>query len=243
MLEQVKIDPNNQVKAPDQLRLIKSFVRRSGRMTAAQKRGWDEKWSDWGLQCNQDSSVLAACFARKAPLVLEIGFGMGHSLVEMAQTEPEKNFIGVEIHKPGVGCLLHNADKAELTNIRVFCDDAIDVLNQAVPQDSLHRVQIYFPDPWHKKRHNKRRLVKADFISLIHSRLEPGGILHLATDWEPYAQEMLDLLSSAPGWRNQAGEKQFAPKPAFRPLTKFEKRGQNLGHSIRDLLFEKTGKE
>ena len=221
-------------------RRIKSFVLRSGRMTLGQQRGWDEKWDEWGLNRADGLLDLGAVFHRQGPVVFEIGFGMGHSLVEMAENEPEKNFIGVEVHRPGVGGLLNDASKLDVTNIRVFSDDAVEVLKQCIADNSLHRVQIYFPDPWHKKKHNKRRLIQPEFIELLQRKLVKGGVLHLATDWEHYAEQMMDVMCSALGWKNQASGKNFSPRPDFRPLTKFEKRGQRLGHGVWDLIFEST---
>ncbi len=221
-------------------RKIKSFVLRKGRMTAGQQRGWSEGWDKWGLQLDQGSLDLEATFGRKAPTVLEIGYGMGLSLVEMAKSSPETNYIGVEVHRPGVGSLLNEASNAELTNIRTYCDDAVEVLNQCIPDGSLSRVQIYFPDPWHKKRHNKRRLVQSAFIDLVKPKLKTGGIIHLATDWEDYAEQMMEVMTAAKGFTNQAGEYAFAERPEYRPLTKFEKRGHRLGHGVWDLLFEKA---
>ncbi len=219
-------------------RRIKSYVLRSGRMTSGQQRGWKEVWPKCGLSTEQGLLDAKAVFKRDLPLVLEIGFGMGHSLITMAKNEPEKNFIGVDVHRPGVGSLLNSVNKAQLMNIRVYCDDAVEVLKQSIADKTLARIQIYFPDPWHKKKHNKRRLIQPEFINLLNQKLEPGGILHMATDWKHYAEHMMEVMSSATGWNNMAGENQFSPTPSFRPLTKFEKRGQCLGHSVWDLVFE-----
>lgn len=236
----VSDDVHSEAEALPKQRRIKSFVLRAGRMTAGQQRGWDKKWGDWGLRIEQGRLNIEETFGHKASAVFEIGFGMGHSLVEMAENEPEKNFIGVEVHRPGIGGLLNDADKAGLTNIRVFCDDAVEVLKQCIADNSLRRIQIYFPDPWHKKKHNKRRLIQPEFVELLQKKLMQGGVLHLATDWEHYAEQMMEVMSSASGWKNREGVKQFSPRPAFRPLTKFEKRGQRLGHGVWDLLFECT---
>ena len=172
--------------------------------------------------------------------MLEIGFGMGQSLVAMAAAAPEKNFIGVEVHLPGVGRLLHSMEDEGVDNIRVYCHDAVEILNDCIDDASLDTVQIFFPDPWHKKRHHKRRLIQPDFVDLLCRKLKPGGVLHLATDWENYAEQMMEVLSANTQLRNQAGEGEFAPRPDHRPLTKFERRGERLGHGVWDLLFKKA---
>ncbi|MCL6268379.1 tRNA (guanosine(46)-N7)-methyltransferase TrmB [Sansalvadorimonas sp. 2012CJ34-2] len=220
-------------------RKIKSFVLRAGRMTTGQQRGWDVIFPHQGLKLENGALDIENTFGRKAPLVVEIGFGMGLSLVEMAGNELDKDFIGIEVHRPGVGSLMNEADKAGLSNLRAYCDDAVEVLRQCIPDNSISRMQVYFPDPWHKKRHNKRRLIQPEFVASILPKMKPGGVLHLATDWENYAEQMMEVMSAAEGWENQAGENQYAPRPDFRPLTKFEKRGQRLGHGVWDLLFEK----
>ena len=221
-------------------REIKSFVLRAGRMTTGQQRGWDECWDKWGLKLEEGALNLPETFEREAPLVFEIGYGMGLSLVAMAGAEPEKNFIGVEVHRPGVGSLLNEANLANLTNLRTYCDDAVEVLKQCIPDESIDRIQIYFPDPWHKKRHNKRRLVQPKFIEMLRPKLKKGGVIHLATDWENYAEQMMEVMSDAEGFKNQAGSQEYSPRPEYRPLTKFEKRGHRLGHGVWDLLFEKV---
>lgn len=229
-----------QTIAPRKRREIKSFVLRQGRMTAGQQRAMDECWDKWGLELNDGTLDMAATFGREAPVVFEIGYGMGLSLVAMAGAETDKNFIGVEVHRPGVGSLLNEASNAGLTNVRTYNDDAVEVVKQCIPDGSLSRVQIYFPDPWHKKRHNKRRLVQTKFIELLRPKLKMGGVIHLATDWENYAEQMMEVMSGAEGFGNMAGDQAYSPRPDFRPLTKFEKRGQRLGHGVWDLLFERT---
>lgn len=220
-------------------RKIKSFVLRAGRMTTGQQRGWDIIFPQKGLRLEDGALDLERTFNRQAPLVLEIGFGMGLSLVEMAANEPEKNFIGIEVHRPGVGSLMNEADKAGLTNVRAYCDDAIEVLAHCIPDHSIDRLQIYFPDPWHKKRHNKRRLVQPAFIASLLPKLKTGGVLHLATDWENYAEQMMEVMTAADSYRNLAGTSNYSLRPDYRPITKFEKRGERLGHGVWDLLFEK----
>ena len=236
-LDSVK-EPQQTVE-PGKRREIKSFVLRQGRMTAGQQRGMDECWDKWGLELKDGTLDMAATFGREAPVVFEIGYGMGLSLADMAGAETDKNFIGVEVHRPGVGSLLNEASTAGLTNVRTFNDDAVEVLKQCIPDASLSRVQIYFPDPWHKKRHNKRRLVQAKFIELLRPKLKVGGVIHLATDWENYAEQMMEVMSGAEGFTNLAGDQEYSPRPDYRPLTKFEKRGHRLGHGVWDLLFER----
>ena len=221
-------------------RTVKSFVIRAGRMTAGQQKGLDEYWPTWGLTLEQGKLDIEQAFGRQAETILEIGFGMGLSLLSMAEAAPDKNFIGIEVHRPGVGSLLNEAGKAGVNNIRVYCHDAVEILRECIADESLDRVQIYFPDPWHKKRHNKRRLVQPAFVEALRPKLKQGGILHLATDWENYAEQMMEVMSAAEAWSNLAGENQYSPRPDYRPLTKFEKRGQKLGHGVWDLLFERT---
>lgn len=222
------------------MRRIRSFVLRTGRMTEGQKRAYDLHWPSKGLELKNGAIVLPEVFGRDAPVVLEIGFGMGDSLAQMAAAEPDKDFIGVEVHSPGVGRLMHLIDESGIENLRAYCDDAVEVLEQCIADNSLSRVQIYFPDPWHKKRHHKRRLVQPEFVQLLRRKLKPGGVIHLATDWENYAEHMMLVMSGAEGFRNTQGEGAFAPRPDYRPVTKFEKRGERLGHGVWDLLFEKT---
>jgi len=221
------------------LRRIHSFVRRSGRLTAGQQRSMDEQWPTMGLEPGDTALDLDAVFGRSAPRVLEIGLGMGDALAEMALNHPENDYIGIEVHRPGVGRVLGMLAEQGSRNARVFCHDAVDILKRRIADESLDRILVFFPDPWHKKRHNKRRLIQPDFVQLLRAKLKPGGILHLATDWEDYALQMTQVLSDAEGFLNTEGEGQYAPRPEYRPITKFEKRGQRLGHGIWDLLFER----
>lgn len=225
------------MNTPEQQRPIRSYVLRAGRMTAGQQRAVAEHWQRWGLEHADGRLDSAKLFARSAPLVLEIGFGMGHSLVEMAAKAPEKNFIGVEVHGPGVGTLLQAVAAREIDNIRVYRHDAVEVLRDCIAPASLACVQIFFPDPWHKKRHHKRRLIQRPFLDLVASRIEPGGTLHLATDWEDYARQMLELLGESPDFANTCADGGYAPRPELRPPTKFEQRGERLGHGVWDLVF------
>lgn len=223
-----------------QRRSIRSFVLRTGRMTEGQQKALDQHWPEKGLDLVDGMIDPVQVFAREAEIVLEIGFGMGLSLVAMAAAAPEKNFIGVEVHRPGVGKLLQEMALQDVSNIRVYCDDAVEVLARCIADDSLDRIQIYFPDPWHKKKHNKRRLIQAEFVQKLRAKLKPDGVIHLATDWEHYAEQMMEVMSAAEGFCNQQGSGEFAPRPDYRPITKFEKRGERLGHGVWDLLFEKV---
>jgi len=208
-------------------------------MTPGQERAYQAFWHRYGLAADDGLLQASSLFGRSAPLVLEIGFGMGASLAAMAVAAPETDFIGIEVHRPGVGKLMALAAEAGLTNLRVYHHDAVEVLQRCIPESSLSRVQIYFPDPWHKKKHHKRRLVQADFADLLRSRLRPQGLLHLATDWFPYAQHMLEVLDACAGLANVAGTGQFTPRPGWRPETKFERRGERLGHGTWDLLYRR----
>jgi tRNA (guanine-N7-)-methyltransferase len=225
---------------PPKRRPIRSFVLRSGRMTEAQQRAYDENWDQWGLE--HDDGVLDAkvAFGRDANTVLEIGFGMGQSLVTMAAQAPETNFVGVEVHRAGVGKLLYGTQEQSLDNIRVYCHDAVEILRDCIAADSLAGVQIFFPDPWHKKRHNKRRLIQPGFVELLVTRLRPGGTLHVATDWQHYAEQIMNVLSACDQLDNSCPAGEYAPRPEYRPLTKFEARGERLGHGVWDLIFRRS---
>ncbi len=219
-------------------REIRSFVRREGRITRSQQRALDELWPNYGLDADQ-SLELDRIFGRRATHTLEIGFGNGASLAAMAEQEPETDFIGIEVHRPGVGHLLLELERRELNNVRIICADAVQVLNNCLPDESLDRVLLFFPDPWPKKRHHKRRIVQPGFIGLLARKLKPGGILHMATDWEDYAGHMLAVMEDSGAFRNCAGQGNYSQRPAYRPVTRFEQRGQRLGHGVWDLLFER----
>ena len=218
---------------------IRSYVIRSGRMTDSQKHSFDRHWRQYGLSLHDGAFDAMQTFGRQAPLIVEIGFGMGDTLLEMAQAAPTSDFIGIEVHPPGIGRLINLAAKNQVDNLRVYMADANDVLADCIADNSIGRVQIFFPDPWHKKKHHKRRLVQQNFIELIATKLERGGVLHLATDWEPYAKQMLTLLDGNIKLRNLAGHGSYSPRPSYRPVTKFERRGAGLGHGVWDLLFER----
>lgn len=219
---------------------IRSFVIRAGRMTDAQKKAFETYWPQYGLSLFDGPLHSQDTFGRQAPLVLEIGFGMGASLLEMAKNEPDKDFIGIEVHPPGVGRLIHTAGQEEVRNIKVYMADATDVLEDCIADNSLTRVQIYFPDPWHKKKHHKRRIIQPAFVQNIRRKLTPGGVLHLATDWENYAEHMKEVMDAAEGYANTESSGGFCQRPDFRPVTKFEKRGEKLGHGVWDLLYQRT---
>lgn len=218
-------------------RTIKTFVMRAGRTTEGQARALTELGPKFVLPYTGEALNYEAAFERKAPVVLEIGFGMGDATAKIAQALPDTNFIGCEVHEPGVGALLKHIGEMNLGNLRIIRHDAVEVLEHMIPPASLAGVHIFFPDPWHKKRHHKRRLIQAPLVAHLTSRLAAGGYIHCATDWEPYAQQMLEVLSAESGLVNTATD--YAEKPAYRPLTKFENRGLRLGHGVWDLVFRK----
>ncbi|MCM2680265.1 tRNA (guanosine(46)-N7)-methyltransferase TrmB [Echinimonas agarilytica] len=220
------------------MRRIRSFVRREGRLSNRQARALEQSWLKFGIDYDGQSIDLEKVFGRKAPVVVEIGFGMGASLVTMATEAKNTDYLGIEVHRPGVGACLADVEDAGLTNIRTMEHDAVEVLMNTLPENSIDRLQLFFPDPWHKKRHHKRRIVQPAFIALVHRVLKPGGVFHMATDWENYAEHMLEMMTATPEFQNQHPDTQYAPRPDYRPLTKFEKRGQRLGHGVWDLLFE-----
>src|SRR5438105_10102142 len=220
-----------------QRRGIRSFVVRAGRMGPGQTRALAELGPRFVLPYSPQPIDWARVFGRDAPRVLEIGFGMGDATAAIAQTRPDTDFIGVEVHTPGVGALLKHIGEKQLSNLRIVQHDAVDVLDHMITPASLAGVHVFFPDPWHKKKHNKRRLIQAPFVARLATRLAPGGYLHCATDWEPYAQQMLAVLSAEPLLVNTADG--YAPRPDYRPLTKFENRGLKLGHGVWDLVFRK----
>jgi tRNA (guanine-N7-)-methyltransferase len=219
-------------------RSIRSFVLRTGRMGTGQIRALETLGPKYVLPYATQLLDPALAFGRDAPLVLEIGFGMGDATAQIAQALPGTDFLGVEVHTPGVGALLKHIDEKQLPNLRIVQHDAVEVLEHMIAPGSLAGVHIFFPDPWHKKKHNKRRLVQAPFIAKLVTRLAPGGYLHCATDWQPYAEQMLEVLTEEPALRNTA--EGYAARPDYRPLTKFENRGLKLGHGVWDLVFAKT---
>ena len=224
---------------PPQRRPIRSFVLRQGRLTEAQERAFAELWPRYGVERSPGEALdLPALFGNDQPVYLEIGFGNGETLAEIAARHPEHNYLGVEVHGPGVGHLLLEIERRGLNNLRLVRQDAVDLLDSGLAPASLAGVYLLFPDPWPKKRHHKRRLLNPAFVTRLARVIRPAGLFHAATDWEPYAQQMLEVLTAAGDqFHNTAGPGQFAPRPADRPLTKFERRGQGLGHGVWDLIF------
>ena len=208
-------------------------------MTDGQRNAFENSWSTYGLKLADGAIDTDTVFGRSGPKVLEIGFGMGDSLLQMAVAEPSTDFIGIEVHPPGVGTIMNIAQSEGISNLRVYLADANDVLEECFPPQSIDRLQLYFPDPWHKKKHNKRRIVQPQFVQLVREKLRPGGVLHMATDWQHYAEQMLETLDEAEGFENIAGIGQYSPRPDYRPMTKFEKRGERLGHGVWDLIYKK----
>ncbi len=221
------------------MRQIRSFVLREGRMTKGQQRAMDELFPHMGIEYREQQLDFAELFGNDNPVILEIGFGMGKSLAKQARKYPERNYLGIEVHRPGVGACLLLAEEYELKNLRVMNHDAVEIIQHMIADQSLSGVQIFFPDPWHKKRHHKRRIVQPPFVEQLKQKLKAGGFIHLATDWENYAEHMLEVMQGASGWQNLSETGDFIPRPDDRPLTKFENRGQKLGHGVWDLMFEK----
>ena len=223
----------------EQHRAIRSFVLRQGRLTKGQESAMQSLWPQFGIEAADTELELAHLFGRTAPITLEIGFGNGESLLQMAQAAPDRDFLGIEVHTPGVGHLLKLMGDTGVTNIRVLNTDAVDILKQRIPAQSLDRVQLFFPDPWHKKKHHKRRIVQPEFVDLMSSRLSQGGVFHMATDWQHYAEYMVEVMQTRSDFQNLAENPPYSPRPATRPLTKFENRGLRLGHGVWDLLYQK----
>ncbi len=226
------------MEAENHIRTIKSYVVRGGRLTHSQQKALENLWPSFGLDRELGPFKFEEIFANDHPVVFEIGFGMGDSLARMAKESPELNFIGVDVHPPGIGTLLRLVEEENLTNIRVVQDDAKLVLQDCILDNSLDKVQIFFPDPWHKKRHHKRRLIQTEFIQSLLPKLKKQGVIHLATDWENYAEQMMEVLGKISELENEFGVEKFATK-SDRPITKFQRRGERLGHDVWDLVFKK----
>lgn len=222
------------------IRKVKSFVLREGRLTNGQAAAIEQNWPTMGLEYTKEPISIAGVFGRDAPTTLEIGFGMGKSLVEMAAKMPQHNFIGIEVHKPGVGACLMDAAEQGLGNLRVYQHDGVEVLADSIGETCIDCIQLFFPDPWHKKRHHKRRIVQPDFVASLQRNLKIGGVFHMATDWENYAEHMLEVMNQVPGFKNLSAKGDYIDRPDSRPLTKFEQRGHRLGHGVWDLMFERT---
>lgn len=233
-------DPSRQpgASAPSH-RTVRSFVIRGGRATAAQQRALDELWPRYGVEFSPQPLDLDRTFGRRAPRMLEIGFGAGEALLAFAQARPEMDCLGVEVHKPGVGHLLLGAQAAGLTNLRIICHDAVEVLQHQLAPGAVQLIHIFFPDPWPKKRHHKRRLIQPAFVELLARVLAVGGTLRLATDWEHYAMQMREVIDASPLFANDAPDTGFVARSEARPLTRFERRGQRLGHGVWDLSYRR----
>lgn len=234
--EGAKVPPKPFTATPGERR-IRSFVLRQGRFTPAQQRAFDALWPRFGIDYTGARRDFDAVFGRSAPRILEIGFGNGEALRFSAARDPARDHIGIEVHAPGVGRLLNALGEDGSGNVRLYHHDAVEVLEHEIADGALDEIRVYFPDPWHKKRHNKRRLLNPDFAALLACKLRPGGRLHLATDWADYAEQMWDVLDATAGLRNGAGPRGHVPRPDWRPQTHFESRGQRLGHGVWDLLY------
>lgn len=223
-------------------RPIRSFVLRSGRLTPGQQRAFKEFWPKYGVDFVPERELdFQQLFGNQHPVYLEIGFGNGESLAQTALAHPERNYLGIEVHPPGVGHLLIRLAELELKNLRIMQHDALEILDQCIAPGSLTGVQLFFPDPWHKKKHHKRRIVQPEFVKLLAKNIHPGGIFHAASDWENYAAHILRVFSDMPEYfTNTAGAGKYTPRPDHRPLTKFEQRGQRLGHGVWDLIFRRN---
>ena len=222
------------------VRGIRSFVLREGRITPAQQRALELHWPRFGIDYTGEQRNLDALFDRHAPHVLEIGFGNGEALAWASEHDPDRDYLGIEVHRPGVGRLMNVLAERDARNVRIWNHDAVEVLENEVAPDSLDEVRIWFPDPWHKKRHHKRRLIQSAFVQLLAQRVKLGGLLHLATDWADYAEQMREVLDANPAWRNRNGGNGYAQRPSWRIETRFEQRGHKLGHQVFDLLYDRV---
>lgn len=231
---------DSEFKSAGRQRKIRSFVLREGRITPAQQRAFEQHWPRFGIEYTGEQRDLDALFGRRAPHVLEIGFGNGETLAWASEHDANRDYLGIEVHRPGVGRLLNALAKRDARNVRLWNHDAVEVLEKEIAPGSLDEVRIWFPDPWHKKRHHKRRLIQSVFVQLLGSRVKLGGLLHLATDWTDYAEQMREVLEASPVWRNRNGGNGYAQRPSWRIETRFEQRGQRLGHAVFDLLYERV---
>jgi tRNA (guanine-N7-)-methyltransferase len=222
-------------------REVRSYVLRGGRLTEGQRKALDRLWPLYGIPGDGEALDFPVLFGNDNPVILEIGFGNGEATWRMASAHPRENYLGVEVHQPGVGHLLLKLEEHGVGNVRVACEDAVELLRERIPEASLAGVRIYFPDPWPKKRHHKRRIVQDAFIELLAGRMRPGGILHLATDWEPYAEHMIAVMHRSAGFENLSKEEDTCPRPEWRPETKYERRGERLGHRVFDLVYRRSG--
>jgi len=227
------------MSAPEHPRSIRSFVTRAGRITPAQQRALTQLWPRYGIEFTPQPLELRSLFGRSAACTVEIGFGNGENLLHLARSHPQRDFLGIEVHRAGIGRVLLELSAAQLSNVRVICHDAVEVFAAQLPPLALQEILVLFPDPWPKKRHHKRRLLQADFVALLAARLAPHGLLRLATDWQPYAQQMLETLNQNAALENLAGDGGFVARPAERLPTRFERRGARLGHEVWDLAYRK----
>jgi len=225
--------------SPNRHREIKSFVLRQGRLTAAQQNALQNYWQEYGIDFSAQPLDFQSLFQNNNEIILEIGFGNGESLLQQAINQPQYNFIGIEVHGPGIGHLIHEAHTKDIHNIRVIRHDAVEVLETQIVDASVKQLQLFFPDPWHKKRHHKRRIIKPAFIELVNKKLKPGGCFHMATDWQHYAEQMLEEMDNTGSFRNTSGKGNFSKTRGARCETKFERRGIGLGHGVWDLIYEK----
>jgi tRNA (guanine-N7-)-methyltransferase len=220
-------------------REVRSFVLRGGRLTAGQKRALEELQPRYGVKATDGQLDFEALFGNDHSVIMEIGFGDGNATWQMAAAYPQENYLGVEVHQPGVGQLLMKLDQAGIENVRIACGDAVELLREQIPTRSLAGVRVFFPDPWPKKRHHKRRLIQAPFIEMLAIKMKEEAILHMATDWKPYALHMLEVMRSSRNFENLSAAGDFCPQPEWRPRTKYEKRGERLGHRVFDLVFRR----
>lgn len=220
-------------------RHIRSFVLRAGRMTHAQERALAELWPAYGADVGSDALDFPAIFGRQAPRCLEIGFGVGEVIGSLAENHPYIDYVGIEVHRPGVGRLLLRAAHSQLHNLRVICHDAVEVLERSIQDETFDEILVFFPDPWHKKRHHKRRLIDPAFTASLAAKLRADGVLRLATDWQAYAQQMLQVCNDTPQLKSLSADSTYVPRPDFRPPTRFERRGERLGHGVWDLAYKK----
>jgi len=219
------------------LRKIQSFVKRSGRLSKAQAIGLYKLWPIYGVSLTENQLNFGELFLNSHDVTLEVGFGNGDSLLEMAIQQPKQNFLGIEVYEAGIGRLINEANKHQLSNLKIIKEDAVEVLQNHILDDSLLKFQLFFPDPWHKKRHHKRRIIQTSFLDTLTKKLKVGGIVHIATDWEDYAEHIMETLESHQYFKNTLGDHIYSPRPKYRPLTKFENRGQKLGHGVWDIIF------
>ena len=219
------------------LRKIQSFVRRSGRLSKAQSTGLNELWPTYGVNLDNKTINLDELFNKPQSVTLEIGFGNGDSLLEMALQQPQNNFLGIEVYEAGIGRLINEANKKQISNLKIIKGDAVEILEGNIEDDSISCLQLFFPDPWHKKKHHKRRIIQTSFLDILKNKLINGGIVHIATDWEDYAEHIMETMENHPDFKNTAGDHIYSTRPKHRPLTKFENRGQKLGYGVWDIIF------